>query len=82
MSEMEQALGNNNQAQKYLAFAEECRHSYQALCEKKNFSLDTDRQARLVRPLAFHLLNKEQAKYAKNRLIQSSQLSHSPADNL
>ncbi|WP_455504118.1 family 78 glycoside hydrolase catalytic domain [Blautia sp.] len=71
MSEMEQALGNNDQAQKYLAFAEECRHSYQALCEKKNFSLDTDRQARLVRPLAFHLLNKEQAKYAKNRLIQS-----------
>ena len=71
MAEMEQALGNNEQAKKYLEFAEGCKHSYQALCEKKEFSLDTDRQARLVRPLAFDLLSKDQAQFAKKRLVQA-----------
>lgn len=37
----------------------------------KKYSLDTDRQARLVRPLAFGLLNGEQTKYAKKRLIEA-----------
>lgn len=71
MAEMEQALGNNEQAKEYLEFADGCKHSYQALCETKSFSLDTDRQARLVRPLAFHLLNEEQTRFAKKRLVQA-----------
>ena len=33
--------------------------------------LDTDRQARLVRPLAFGLLDKEQTMYARQRLLQA-----------
>ena len=39
--------------------------------ETSAYSLDTDRQARLVRPLAFGLLNEDQTEYAKNRLIQA-----------
>lgn len=71
MAEMEQALGNYEQAKEYLEFADGCKHSYQALCKKKEFSLDTDRQARLVRPLALGLLSKDQAQFAKKRLIQA-----------
>lgn len=71
MAEMEQALGNNERAEKYLEFADGCKHSYQALCETKRFSLDTDRQARLVRPLAFDLLSKDQTQFAKKRLVQA-----------
>ena len=55
----------------YLEFADGCKHSYQALCETKRFSLDTDRQARLVRPLAFDLLSKDQTQFAKKRLVQA-----------
>lgn len=71
MSEMELALGNSAQSKEYLEFADGCKHSYQVLCEKKDFSLDTARQARLVRPLAFHLLNEEQTNFARKRLIQA-----------
>ena len=41
------------------------------MAETTDYSLDTDRQARLVRPLAFDLLNEEQTKYARKRLIQA-----------
>ncbi len=42
-----------------------------AVSRASKFSLDTDRQARLVRPLYFGLLNKEQERFAKKRLIQA-----------
>ena len=47
------------------------RESYQELVSTPKFSLDTNRQANLVRPLYMHLLNKEQEEYAKNRLIKA-----------
>lgn len=71
MAEIEAALGNAQQAEGYRAFAAGCRRSYQALRETPAYSLDTDRQAQLVRPLAFHLLNDRQAAYAKARLLQA-----------
>ena len=37
----------------------------------EKFSLDTDRQARLVRPLAMNLLDEAQTVYAKKRLIEA-----------
>lgn len=37
----------------------------------EKFSLDIDRQARLVRPLAMGLLDKEQTAYAEKRLIKA-----------
>lgn len=69
MAEIEAALGNAQQAEGYRAFAAGCRRSYQALRETPAYSLDTDRQAQLVWPLAFGLLNGEQEKFAKKRLL-------------
>jgi alpha-L-rhamnosidase len=72
MSEIERILGNEEQSLKYQNFADRCRKSYQALREKcPEYTLDTDRQARLVRPLYFNLLNKEQKLYAEKRLIEA-----------
>ena len=66
MSEIETILGNEKEAKDYRSFADKCRKSYQALREKcPEYSLDTDRQARLVRPLYFDLLNEKQREYAK-----------------
>lgn len=41
------------------------------MAETPDYSPDTDRQARLVRPLAFDLLNEKQTTYARNRLIKA-----------
>lgn len=71
MAEIEAALGNAQQAEGYRAFAAGCRRSYQALRETPAYSLDTDRQTQLVRPLAFQLLNDRQTAYAKARLLQA-----------
>lgn len=69
MAEIEAALGNGTEASAYGEFAAGCRRSYQALRRTPAYSLDTDRQAQLVRPLAFGLLDEDQTAYAKKRLI-------------
>ena len=69
MAENEAALGNGTQADDCRAFAAHCRKSYQALRRTPAYSLDTDRQAQLVRPLAFGLLDGEQTAFAQKRLI-------------
>lgn len=72
MSEIEMVLDNYEEAVAYKKFADKCRNSYQALREKcQNYTLDTNRQARLVRPLYFNLLNEKQKEYAEKRLIQA-----------
>ena len=55
----------------YHEYHEGCTKAYQALVETPKFSLDTDRQAQLVRPLAFGLLNEQQTEFAKKRLLQA-----------
>ncbi|MBQ6862813.1 MAG: alfa-L-rhamnosidase, partial [Clostridia bacterium] len=71
MSEIAETLGNKADAAKYAAVSERCKKAYQALVETEDFSLDTDRQACLVRPLAFGLLSETQTEYAKRRLLQA-----------
>lgn len=71
MAEVEDALGDPAQAEDYRSFAAGCRRSYQALAETRRYSLDTDRQARLVRPLHMGLLNETQRDYAQKRLVQA-----------
>ena len=71
MSEIAETLGNKADAAKYAAVSEHCKKAYQALVETEDFSLDTDRQACLVRPLAFGLLSETQTEYAKRRLLQA-----------
>ena len=69
MAEMEAALGNAKEAAGYRSFAAGCRKSYQALRRTAAYPLDIDRQAQLVRPLAFDLLDETQTAYAKKRLL-------------
>ena len=71
MAEIEAALGNETEASAYREFAAGCRRSYQALRRTPAYSLDTDRQAQLVRPLAFDLLDEKQTVYAQKRLISA-----------
>ncbi len=68
MSEIAQELRHPEDAVKFRAVSEKCKAAYQKEFGKE---LDTDRQALLVRPLAFDLLNREQTAFARKRLIQA-----------
>ena len=52
-------------------YSEGARNAYRELVTKKGYSLDTDRQSKLVRPLYMGLLTKEQEEFAKKRLIRA-----------
>ena len=71
MEEIAGAIGKTEDIARYHEYHEGCTKAYQALVETDKFSLDTDRQAQLVRPLAFGLLNERQTEFAKSRLIQA-----------
>ncbi len=71
MAEIAEELSHSEDAVLFQTYSEGCRKAYQAMAETSNFSLDTNRQARLVRPLAFHLLNAQQTEYARKRLLQA-----------
>ncbi|HOO28279.1 MAG TPA: family 78 glycoside hydrolase catalytic domain, partial [Lachnospiraceae bacterium] len=71
MEQIAVQLGKTEDIAGYHRYKEGCREAYRELVKTKAYSLDTDRQARLVRPLAFGLLDKEQEKFAKKRLLQA-----------
>ncbi len=71
MSEIADELGHDRDAIEFRKYSQGCKKAYQELVTTKNYSLDTDRQAQLVRPLAFDLLTAEQAEFAKKRLIKA-----------
>lgn len=71
MEEIAEVLGHCEDAAVFRKYSEGSKKAYQAMAETADYSLDTDRQARLVRPLAFQLLNEKQTKYARKRLIQA-----------
>lgn len=52
-------------------YCEGAKRAYQELVTKKKYTLDTDRQAKLVRPLYMGLLTKDQEAFAKRRLIEA-----------
>lgn len=52
-------------------YSEGAKRAYRELVTKPKFSLDTDRQAKLVRPLYMGLLTAEQEDFAKKRLIRA-----------
>ena len=68
LAEVAQALGKTEDAENYRAVSEKCAAAY-----GKTFGgqLDTDRQALLVRPLAFNLLDETQTAFAKKRLLRA-----------
>ena len=71
MAEIAGVLGHSEDIPKFLQYRDGCRKTYQAMMKTEEFTLDTDRQARLVRPLAMRLLDGEQTEYAKKRLLQA-----------
>lgn len=71
MEEIATELGYTEDATNYRKYKEGCTKAYQALVQTEAYSLDTDRQAQLVRPLAFGLLDEEQTAFARSRLIQA-----------
>ena len=68
MAEIAAELEKDSDAAVFRQNAEKCRKAYQTLVAGE---LDTDRQALLVRPLAFGLLDGDQTEYAKKRLIEA-----------
>ena len=76
MAEIEAALDNEAESSAYREFAAGCRKSYQALRRTAAYPLDTDRQAQLVRPLAFQLLDEAQTEYAQKRLLSALEHFH------
>ena len=71
MSEICSILDKKEKEKEYSQFALSTKKAYQSILYLQEFSLDTDRQAKLVRPLYMNLLNEEQRKYAEKRLIKA-----------
>lgn len=71
MKEIARELGKDQDARIFGFYEEKVRLAYQELVKLPEYSLDTDRQAALVRPLYFGLLDEEQTAFAKQRLIQA-----------
>ena len=71
MAEIAGVLGKTDDKKRFSEYAEKAKIGYGKLIDRPKFSLDTDRQAKLVRPLYMDLLNKAQAKFAEKRLIEA-----------
>ena len=71
MSGIAAALGHDGEAAEYAKAAGNVRLGYQALVETGRHSLDTGRQAKLVRPLCLGLLSEKQREYAQKRLLKA-----------
>ena len=71
MAEISQILNKQEDKVLFEKYANVAREGYQKLIQTEKYSYDTDRQAKLVRPLYFNLLNKDQKEFAKKRLIKA-----------
>ncbi len=71
MADIAKELGYIDDERLFTRYSEGCRAAYQAMSNTTDYTLDTDRQARLVRPLAFDLLDDKQRKFAQQRLIRA-----------
>lgn len=71
MAEAAEKYGSKEDVTLFRKYHEGCKRAYQELVTTTHFPLDTDRQAQLVRPLAFGLLTQEQTAFARKRLIQA-----------
>lgn len=71
MAEIARTLGKTADADEFAKTAGQVREGYQALVRTRKHDLDTDRQAKLVRPLYMDLLDSTQTTYAKLRLVKA-----------
>ena len=71
MADICELLGKTEPIPRLREYSEGAKRAYQEMVTKPRFTLDMDRQAKLVRPLYMNLLNEEQAAFAKKRLIEA-----------
>ena len=71
MADIADILGKSEDKELYTKHADIVRGGYQKLIETEKHSYDTDRQAKLVRPLYLKLLNEKQTEFAKKRLLKA-----------
>lgn len=71
MVEIAEVLKEEKDLPLYKEYRDGAKATYQKLRHLEKYTLDTDRQARLVRPLYFHLLNETDTAFAKERLIKA-----------
>ena len=71
MSEIAETLGEEADKKRYAFYAEKTKEAYRALRERAEYTLDTDRQAMLVRPLYLGLFDEKRTEYAQKRLIKA-----------
>ena len=71
MAEAAKKYGTKDDVDLFREYHEGCKRAYQELITTDAYPLDTDRQARLVRPLALDLLTEDQRVFAKQRLIKA-----------
>ena len=71
MIEISNIIGRKENNALFIEYRDGINKAYQELVDKNRFSLDTNRQAKLVRPLYLNLLNEEQKIKAKKNLIKA-----------
>ena len=71
MAQIAKKLGHEADAKEFQTYSDGCKAAYRELVKTVDYSLDTDKQARLVRPLYFDLLDEEQTAFAKKRLTEA-----------
>ena len=71
MVEISSLIGRTENNTLFEEYRDGVKRAYQELVTKPRHTLDTDRQCKQVRPLYLNLLNDEQTKFAKERLIKA-----------
>ena len=71
MCEIAKYMGDNANLPLFKEYSDGCKKAYGELITKKDYSLDTDRQAKLVRPLFMNLLDENSTEFAKKRLVKA-----------
>ena len=71
MAEIADYLGKPEDKALFEEYRDGCKEAYRQLITLPGYTLDTDRQAKLVRPLYMHLLDETQKDYAEKRLVKA-----------
>ena len=71
MAEIADYLGKPEDKALFAEYRDGCKEAYRQLITLPGYELDTNRQAKLVRPLYMHLLDEKQTDYAKKRLVKA-----------
>ena len=71
MCEIAKYMNDDKNLPLFEEYSNGCKRAYRELVTLKGYTLDTDRQAKLVRPLYMHLLDEKSTEFAKKRLIKA-----------